>query len=74
MARKIKPCEFCEAETASDYVEGRNGFCIWYEVYPFNNLIAFIAQANSEGGELIEGSLDIEMNYCPVCGRRLRTE
>lgn len=74
MARRIKPCDFCGEETASNYKEGPNGYCIWYEVYPFNNLIAFIAQANTEEGDLIEESLDIEMNYCPVCGRRLVNE
>lgn len=71
MSRKIKPCGFCEEDTASDYVEGRNGFCIWYEVYPFNNVIAFMAQANTEDGFMMENSIDIQMNFCPVCGRRL---
>lgn len=71
MGRKLKPCEFCEEDNASDYVEGRNGFCIWYEVYPFNNVIALMAQANTEDGFMMENSIDIQMNYCPVCGRRL---
>lgn len=44
MARKRKPCDFCEDNVFSDYVEGRNGFCIWYESYPLNNHLTFIAQ------------------------------
>ena len=72
--RRRKPCEFCEEEQYGDYVEGRNGYCAWYEFYPFNGLLAFIAQANDEGGELIEGHVDISVNYCPVCGRRLTDE
>lgn len=71
MGRKRTPCEFCEETFYSDYKEHRNGYCLWYEVYPFNNLLAVIAQANDEEGEMIEDSIQIEMNYCPVCGRKL---
>ena len=71
MARRKNPCDFCEDSWTSDYVEGRNGFCLWYEVYPFNHVISCIAQGNDEEGELIEGYVSIEMNFCPVCGRRL---
>lgn len=71
MGRKRTPCEFCEADTSSEYVEHRNGYCLWMEVYPFNGIIAAIAQANDETGEMIEDSIEIAMNYCPVCGRKL---
>ena len=70
MARK-KPCEFCEEEWASDYKDHRNGYCLYMEVYPFNNKIVVISQANDELGEMIEDCIDIQMNYCPVCGRKL---
>ncbi len=71
MGRRLKPCDFCEDNFTSDYIEGKNGYCLWMEVYPFNNLIAVIAQANDEEGELIENAIDIQMNYCPCCGRKL---
>lgn len=72
MARRKKPCEWCEDDVYGDYIEHRNGYCLWYEVYPFNNLLAVIAQANDEDGELIEDSVQIPMNFCPNCGRDLR--
>lgn len=71
MGRRLKPCDFCEDNFTSDYIEDKNGYCLWMEVYPFNNLIAVIAQANDEEGSLIENAIDIQMNYCPVCGRKL---
>ena len=71
MARSKKPCEFCNGEYESEYVENRNGYCLWVEVYPDNNLISVLAQANDEDGYMMEGHIDIQMNYCPVCGRRL---
>lgn len=71
MSRRIKPCEFCEDDSQSDYIDDRNGFTMWMEVYPFHNLITVMAQANNEEGELIEHNLDVTMNYCPVCGRKL---
>lgn len=43
MARKKKPCEWCEEDIFSDYIEGRWGYCLWYEVYPFNNHITVIS-------------------------------
>lgn len=72
MSRRRRPCEFCEDDWASDYRDHRNGYCLWLEIYPFKNLIAAIAQANDENGEMIEDSIEIEMNFCPVCGRDLR--
>ena len=69
-----RPCEYCEEEWASDYTEHRNGYCLWLEVYPHNNLMAAIAPANDENGEMIEDSIDIPMNFCPNCGRNLRKE
>lgn len=74
MARKRTPCDFCGGEYESEYIDRRNGFCMWAEVYPFNKFIAVICQANDEEGELIEERLCIDMNYCPVCGRKLKDE
>lgn len=71
MARVKKPCEFCEDTWFTDYKEHRNGYCLWAEIYPFNNLIAVISQANDENGELIEDAIQLRMDYCPACGRRL---
>ena len=69
--RRTKPCEVCEDTWSTDYIEGRNGYCLWAEYYPYNNLIAVIAQANDENGEMQEQAVQIQMNYCPNCGRRL---
>ena len=71
MGRKRTPCEWCEGDFESEYKDHRNGYCLWLEVYPLNNLIAAIAQANDENGEMIEDYIDIPMNYCPNCGRDL---
>ena len=66
-----KACDFCQEDHATDYIEHRNGYCLWAEFYPFNNLISVIAQANDEDGDLIEDAVNIQMNYCPMCGRKL---
>lgn len=71
MGRARKPCEWCEDDNYSEYVTDRNGFCLWAELYPFNNVIEVIAQANDENGYMIERRVDIPMNYCPNCGRKL---
>lgn len=70
MAKK-KPCDMCGEDWSSDYIDHSNGYCLWAEGYPFNNFIAVIAQANDEYGEMIEDRLEIPMNYCPKCGRKL---
>lgn len=71
MGRKRTPCDFCSGEYWPDGIDRRNGFYLWMEVYPFNNLIAVIAQANDENGEMIEEAIQIPMNFCPNCGRDL---
>ena len=67
----MKPCEFCSGEYEAPYIMGRNSYCLWMEVYPFNNVISVFAQANDEDGYMIEKNIDIQMNYCPECGRKL---
>lgn len=72
--RKKTPCEFCSENAQWDdlgYVEGRNGFCIWLEIYPMNNVMSMMGQANDEDGFMQEAHFDVQMNYCPVCGRKL---
>lgn len=69
--RKKIPCEWCEDDSTTAYIEDRNGFCLWAEIYPFENVISCIAQANDENGEMIERYLALPMNYCPYCGRKL---
>ena len=73
--RRRKPCEYCEIEIYSDEdknVDGPNGFYMWYEWYPLNNgLLSVMAQANDAEGYMMEGSIDFNFNYCPMCGRKL---
>lgn len=72
MARRRKPCDFCEEDQYSDYKEHRNGYCLWYEFYPFNQNLTVICQAQDEEGQMIEDAIVFDVNYCPVCGRDLR--
>lgn len=70
--RRKTACEYCGDEMyATPYKTHRNGYCLWAEYYPFNNVISVFAQANDEDGEMIEDYVDIPMNYCPNCGRKL---
>ena len=71
MSRKRTPCEFCDPDMGwPDAIDHRNGYCIWLEIYPVRGTMAFIAQANDEMGEMIEDYITVDMNYCPVCGRK----
>ena len=71
MASKKKGCEWCEEEIYGDTIEHSNGFLMWLEVYPFNNFIRVTCLANNEEGEEMEDDINIPMNYCPNCGRKL---
>lgn len=71
MARSRKGCEYCQDVWTTDFVDHRNGYCLWAEFYPSNNLIAVIAQANDEDGYMIEDHIEIPFNYCPNCGSKL---
>lgn len=68
--RKKTPCDFCENENWYSE-EGTAGHQLSIEIYPFNNLLAIISFANDDTGESNELSAEIEMNYCPKCGRKL---
>ena len=70
--RKRKPCEFCSGEYEGEMKDHRNRLTMWVEVYPFNQSMALFAQGTvGEEGEFIEDHIDIRMDFCPVCGRRL---
>ena len=70
MARK-KPCEWCGEDQIYQVVEAQN-VSGQVEVYPDNGVIAFWVQGMNDDGELkTEESMDIPMNYCPNCGRKL---
>ena len=69
--RKRTCCEFCEDSWTSEYIEHRNGYCLWAEYYPYNFQISVIAQGNDENGDMQEDAITIPMYYCPNCGRKL---
>lgn len=72
MARRSKPCDWCEEEHWDEYHDGNHALHIEY--YPFNNTIGItsfgfrLSEGNDEISELLA---EIPMNYCPVCGRKL---
>ena len=70
--RKQKPCEWCDQELIirTDY-DARN-MSGTLELYPDQALMAVCLQGISDDGALTyEQSIDIPMNYCPNCGRKL---
>ena len=67
---KKKPCDFCEEENCWTE-DGTNGHALHIEVYPWNNVIGITSFGRTEIGELEEVSAQLEMNYCPQCGRKL---
>ena len=71
MARARKPCEFCEAESFNSE-DGSGKHQLYLEIYPENNFIGITSFATNENTEETEEiCMNIEMNYCPVCGRKL---
>ena len=69
--RKRTPCDFCENENW-DSEEGTGKHQLYYEIYPENNVMYFTSYAeNQETGETEELGIEIPLNYCPVCGRKL---
>ena len=69
MARKTKPCAFC-AEEHWHSEDERNGHQLHLEIYPLNSVISVTSFAHDETGETTEIAMQIEMNYCPACGRK----
>lgn len=70
MGRK-RGCEWCMDNLTTEYIEHRNGYCLWAETFPFTGHITVTCQANDEDGEMIEDCVDLPMRYCPNCGRKL---
>lgn len=68
MARKTTPCEFCSDEHYTN--DEHHGLQLSMEVYPDNNLIAIMAAGTMESGSFAELKQEIQMNFCPVCGRK----
>ena len=70
MARRRKPCEFCEREFV-DTIELRNAQA-QIQIYPDNCLVSFWVSSHTDDGELNgENDFSFEMNWCPVCGRKV---
>ena len=70
MSRKKtkEPCWFCDTEHFDK--DEAKGIQLTAEVYPDNELIGVIVSGNAEGGDFVELNMNIEMHYCPVCGRK----
>ena len=68
--RRKKPCEFCEEEWTQEVVNGKDGHQLYAEYYFFNNIIGITSFAKTEDG-VDEIAVELEMNYCPKCGRKL---
>ncbi len=73
MTRRRKPCEWCESEQFFHLGDDNaKNVRADVEIYPDNGVIAFCVQGLSDDGELTaEESLDIPLNFCPACGRKL---
>ncbi len=75
MARSRKECEYC---TDSDSIisenwqyTNRNGFRLWVDFQTEDRTICVNGQANDEDGYMLEDFIEIPLNYCPVCGRKI---
>ncbi len=68
--RRKKPCEFCEEDNWYSK-EGTGAHQLAIEFYFGNNLLGITSFADGADGETEELQEDIELNYCPVCGRKL---
>ena len=68
MARAKKPCEFCEGDHYLN--DEHHGIQLSQEVYPDNNLIGITVTGIAENGQYVELEQNIQMNFCPICGRK----
>ena len=72
MARKKKPCEWCESENFVHIAEGDKNVEAVIEIYPDQCFIGIsVVGINDEGETTSEKDVDIPMNFCPNCGRKL---
>lgn len=73
MARKRTPCEWCGSEQIFRLNEGCRNADATVEIYPDNGFIGFTVQGMNDENELVaEESMDLPLNFCPNCGRKLR--
>ena len=63
-----KSCSYCEEEVTTIIADECEDLIL--EVYP-GKLIGAIAYFRGSYEELKEAHIDIPMNYCPNCGRKL---
>ena len=72
MARKRTPCEWCEGEHIIRLNESCRNVDAVVEMYPDNGFIGIGVQViNDEGEVTAEQDMEIPLNYCPNCGRKL---
>lgn len=72
MARKKKPCEFCNQETILRLAEECRNVDAVAEIYPDNGFMSVSVHGiNDEGETTGEHEIEIPLNYCPNCGRKL---
>ncbi len=72
MARKRNPCEWCDSEHIIRVLENCNQVDATVEIYPDNGIIGICMQYMDEDGALAaEDGIDIPLNFCPNCGRKL---
>lgn len=72
MASAKKPCEFCDPKLEGIY-EGFDvdGLSYSFEKYPDNLFMGISIIGCDQDGKDVDYKFEIEMNYCPVCGRKL---
>jgi hypothetical protein len=70
---KKAPCELCE-DWQQHKTEGTGNHELYVELYPANGHIAVLSYATKPDGELEELEMEIPMNYCPNCGKKLQYE
>ena len=62
-----KQCEYCEDELIVLSADNTNDLSV--EIYP-GKMIYCGGWFKDESGEMIEGAIQIPLNYCPNCGRK----
>lgn len=68
--RKTEPCEYCEGDYISlESEEAGNELTL--DLYPGHLISATAILYNPRTEESYEASVCINMNYCPVCGRKV---
>ena len=72
MGRKRTPCEWCDGDQIIRIAEEARNVSAGLEIYPDNCFMAFYVQGMNDDGELkAEESIDVPLNFCPSCGRKL---